>query len=200
MRNRPLFLVIASLLFPAACASIVGLPDVPTPAEAREAGGSRRAEPSDSSASADRFEGIDRALSCAPEADASPDDRAPSSGDGENDAAPRCGELDVGQELALGQSVSSCDDRFSLTMEPDGNLVLSFQGTVLWAANSAEAHGVLAVMQADGNLVVSDASGSPLWSSATYGYAGAYLKIQNDGNLVISCGGQPIWASGTCCH
>jgi hypothetical protein len=62
-------------------------------------------------------------------------------------------------------------------------------------------------MQTDGNLVLSSPSGAPIWASNTNGNPGAYLSVQNDGNLVIyppsgtaPTPGAPssaLWASGT---
>lgn len=49
-------------------------------------------------------------------------------------------------------------------------------------------------MQADGNLVVYDASWQAQWSSGTAGHPGAWLAVQDDGNLVVyDAYGYPIW-------
>ncbi|HWZ89107.1 MAG TPA: hypothetical protein VNW92_09665 [Polyangiaceae bacterium] len=109
-----------------------------------------------------------------------------------------------------GTQWTSCDGRFGLIMQTDGNLVLyegpcngSACGKPLWASNTVGCGGC-AAMQEDGNLVVYDAvgraPGHACWASGTPGNAGAALMLQNDGTLRISKGATPVWSSGTCCH
>ena len=51
-----------------------------------------------------------------------------------------------------------------------------------------------AIMQLDGNFVVSDCGGQPLWNTGTWGNSGAYLSVQDDSNLVVyASNGQPLW-------
>ena len=113
-----------------------------------------------------------------------------------------CGTLAQGMQLQAGEQLASCDGRFSLAMQTDGNLVLYEGATPLWSSNTAGTAGALAVMQDDGNFVVYTGSGTALWSSVTAGAGcGAYVAVQNDGNTVIyNSGGTAIWSTGTCCH
>ncbi len=115
-----------------------------------------------------------------------------------------CGKLVQVQELTSGQKMVSCDARFSLVMQTDGNLVLYEAGVTaaLWASNTAGSAGALAVMQDDGNFVVYTAAGTPVWSSNTAGVGcGAWLAVQTDGNVVIyDSTGKARWSTGTCCH
>jgi hypothetical protein len=112
-----------------------------------------------------------------------------------------CGMLTRGESLGPGQSVSSCDGRFRLTMQTDGNLVLYQQSTALWNSGTQGTTGQRAIMQNDGNFVVYDAGNNAVWHSHTYNNPGAYLAVQNDGNLVVyNGGGSYLWASWTCCH
>jgi len=105
-----------------------------------------------------------------------------------------------------GQSLYSCDGRFELTMQTDGNLVLyqvPITAPALWNSATQGNPGAFARMQSDGNLVVYAAGATrSLWNSATQGNPGAYLDVQTDGNLVIyNAGGTAsLWNSGTCCH
>jgi len=115
-----------------------------------------------------------------------------------------CGVLGPGSSLQTGYSLSSCDKRFNLTMQPDGNLVL-YQGLnsnsiALWSTGTWQTTGSLAIMQPDGNFVLYDHNVTPLWASGTAGQPNSYLVVQNDGNLVVYNGATPIWASQTCCH
>ena len=69
-----------------------------------------------------------------------------------------------------------------------------------WVLLNAWGTGDFAVMQADGNFVLYNASHVPLWSSGTIS-AGAHLVLANDGNLIVySTTGVPLWATNTCCH
>jgi hypothetical protein len=113
---------------------------------------------------------------------------------------PSCGVLNAGSTLWHGQTLSSCDGRFALVMQNDGNLVLYQSGTPLWATGTNGMGGYDAVMQNDGNLVVYTQSGTPLWASNTVGDSGAWLDLQDDGDLVIYQNGIARWSSGTCCH
>lgn len=108
-----------------------------------------------------------------------------------------CGVFFPGQGLAAGQSLWSCDGRFRLWMQADGNLVLYRHGVrALWA--TATTSGREAIMQPDGNFVLYDASYNALWASNTWGFEGAYASVQNDGNFVVyEPNGIAIWATGT---
>jgi len=112
-----------------------------------------------------------------------------------------CGIMAPGATLATGGSVTSCDGRFTLVIQGDGNLVLYQNGVgALWANYVFGSNHRLA-MQTDGNLVVYNGSNQAVWHTVTYGNPGAYLAVQNDGNAVVySPSSRPLWASNTCCH
>ncbi|MCH9688943.1 MAG: peptidoglycan DD-metalloendopeptidase family protein [Deltaproteobacteria bacterium] len=114
---------------------------------------------------------------------------------------PGCGTMTASETLMANEALTSCDGRFSLVTQSDGNLVLYKQGGgVLWHTYT---HGNAVsglVMQPDGNLVLYSASGSVLWHAGTHGNHGAYLSLQDDGNLVVYSGGTALWHSQTCCH
>jgi hypothetical protein len=114
-----------------------------------------------------------------------------------------CGWLSSGQGLGAGQSVWSCDGRFQLSYQGDGNLVLYQGGSALWASGTNGHGGDRVIMQEDGNLVIYKSNGNPVWASGTAGTSNRYanLAVQNDGNVVIyRSGGGVAWASNTCCH
>jgi hypothetical protein len=82
-----------------------------------------------------------------------------------------CGVLLPGEALVQGQSLSSCDGRFTLAMQTDGNLVLYYNGFgALWASGTGPDFGrdagYIAVMQRDGNFVLYDANHQPLYTSS----------------------------------
>ncbi len=109
-----------------------------------------------------------------------------------------CGTLLAGQVLNPNDSVTSCDQRFVMVMQTDGNLVLYQNGVgAIWASRTSSAGSTIAAMQDDGNLVVYSAQGVPLWSSGTNGSVGARLVVQDDGNAVLYANGRAVWNSGT---
>src|SRR5581483_5427267 len=83
-----------------------------------------------------------------------------------------CGGIGVGHGLGPGGSVKSCDGRFSLVMQTDGNLVLYQGSRALWATGT-NGQGYIAIMQGDGNFVEYAADGRALFSSRTNGHSGA---------------------------
>jgi hypothetical protein len=101
-----------------------------------------------------------------------------------------------GRRLLPGESMTSPSGRIRLRYQSDGDLVLVDGETrdVLWSSGTSGTSPGRAILQLDGNLVVSDASGSARWSSGTGGNRNASLVVQDDGNLVIlSWDGRTIW-------
>jgi len=111
-----------------------------------------------------------------------------------------CAVLVDNQGLVPGQSQASCDGRFVLRLQPNGNLVLLQGAKVLWSSRTTGKPAVQAMQRSDGNFVLNDASGKVLWSTATAGHPDAQLVVQDDGQLVIDDGPNVVWTSGTCCH
>ncbi len=112
-----------------------------------------------------------------------------------------CGKVASGSGLAPGQATTSCDGRFRLVMQGDGNLVLIMNGaTVLWATYTNGQAGARAVMQGDGNFVVYGSSGSVLFDTHTNGNGGAYLAVQDDGNVVVYAGSAAVFDTHTNGH
>lgn len=96
-----------------------------------------------------------------------------------------------------GRSIRSDNGQFRVTYQSDGNLVLNDtrDGTALWSTATGGTEPGRALMQADGNFVVYDASGVARWSSGTGGNPGAYLWVRDDGSLVIyRPDGQALWS------
>ncbi len=117
-------------------------------------------------------------------------------------APANCGVLGINGVLNVNQSVTSCDGRFVLVMQGDGNLVLYQrigQGIqALWHTRTNGTNANRAIMQGDGNFVVYDAQNRARWNSRTYNNPGATLAVQNDGNVVVySAQGRALWHTGT---
>ena len=136
--------------------------------------------------------------------DASPDTCVDNTLDlwGGTDQECNCGVLRSGQQLLTDDVRWSCDGRFYLVMQGDGNLVLYYVGVgALWSSDTFGTGANRALMQSDGNFVVMDGGGQIWFASGTSGATGAFLAVQTDGNLVVyDGGGTPWWDSGTCCY
>jgi hypothetical protein len=107
---------------------------------------------------------------------------------------PSCGAMEGGDALYAHQMLGSCEGRYTLTMQSDGNAVMYQNGAgAVWSTGTHGTAGHVLTMQSDGNLVLYTADGTPLWNSGTYGNPGAVLRVQDDGNLVIYAGSTPLW-------
>lgn len=107
-----------------------------------------------------------------------------------------------GQTLASGQSITSPDGHYTLTMMTDGNLVLEVSNPygsprVTWSSGTGSSPGASAQLLANGNLVVDDASGATIWSNNVASPGCANLDLQDDGNLVLYNSAGAYWASRT---
>lgn len=101
------------------------------------------------------------------------------------------GELVRGQVLASGQSRTSANGRYKLTMGTDGTLT-QYDGTIAIWQLKLNSPGAWLTLQKDGNLVAYSATGTVLWATNTR--TGGTLTVQNDGNLVLySQGGYVLW-------
>src|SRR3989344_1292927 len=117
-----------------------------------------------------------------------------------------CVTLASGASLTPGQSIASCNAKYTLAFQTDGNVVL-YVGKVftpeyaLWSTKTDGKTATLFAMQTDGHLVLYNGS-TALWASAsnggTYGKSG-YLAVQDDGNLVVyaTSDASVLWASNT---
>jgi hypothetical protein len=63
--------------------------------------------------------------------------------------------LAPGEFLSPGQSCTSPDGRFALTLQLDGNLVWHYGERVLWSSGTQGTKEARCEMQLDGNLVIS---------------------------------------------
>ncbi|WP_196778012.1 right-handed parallel beta-helix repeat-containing protein [Lentzea aerocolonigenes] len=113
-----------------------------------------------------------------------------------------CTWLNPDEAVFPGRSQTSCDGRFRLTLQQDGNLVLAYTSTgqVLWASGTTGKRSAVALMQRDGNFVIYDSRGRAVWASGSGGRSGARLAVQDDGNAVIYSGSTVLWTSGTGGH
>jgi len=89
------------------------------------------------------------------------------------------------QNLTPGRSISSCDGRFKLLLQLDGNLVIYQGSRAIWASGTVNQRVAQVLMQHDGNLVEYTALGKAVWSSDTAGNYGAFIRLQDDGILSL---------------
>jgi len=108
--------------------------------------------------------------------------------------------LSSGEFLLPGQQLTSQDGRFALKAQQNGDLVLWFGATQLWAAGTTTGKSLYFRLQASGAATLFDVPQNPIWATPAAG-ANATLTLQNDGNLVLkNSGGSVVWQSNTCCH
>ncbi|MFF4630145.1 ricin-type beta-trefoil lectin domain protein [Streptomyces griseorubiginosus] len=105
--------------------------------------------------------------------------------------APAGGRSTAAFTNAVGQTTST-------VVKNTGSTVTLTGGSVIPSGTSLTSDSVRLTMQSDGNLVLSAlATGATLWSSGTSGHAGAWAKFGTDGNLVIySTAAAQLWTTG----
>ena len=115
-----------------------------------------------------------------------------------------CGILLPGEGMLPDHPLFSCDGRFQLYLQDDGNMILYFGNSILTTTSSEGHTPAVATLLADGNFAIFDKDGTIIWQTHSAGLLGQALFLQNDGNLVIydapSASADPVWASNTCCH
>ena len=111
-------------------------------------------------------------------------------------------DLASGRTLASGQSLTSPDGRYRLTVQPDGDLALvalADPSTVVWDTATTGHPGARLVMQRAGNLVLVDPQGLLLWNTGTTG-SGVTLSLQSGGDVVVHAAANVLWDRLTGVH
>jgi hypothetical protein len=101
-----------------------------------------------------------------------------------------------GEKLEPGQSLTSRNGAYTLTLQQDGNLVLAARGQAVWATGTDGQDVVRAEVQTDGNFVLYTPD-KPVWHTDTKGAKDVRLLLQDDHNLVLYGFDGPAWASNT---
>lgn len=104
--------------------------------------------------------------------------------------------LNTGQKLGRGDSLTSNNGAYTLTLQEDGNLVLATRGEAVWATSTNGEGADRAEVQGDGNFVVY-AGDKPVWHTDTKGKKDVKLVLQDDRNVVLYSGSGVAWASNT---
>ena len=104
--------------------------------------------------------------------------------------------LTAGQKLSKGDSLTSSNGAYTLTLQEDGNLVLAARGDAVWATGTDGQGVVRAEVQTDGNFVLYS-NQKPVWHTDTKGKKNVKLVLQDDRNLVLYAADGPAWSSRT---
>jgi nucleoid-associated protein YgaU len=104
--------------------------------------------------------------------------------------------LTGGQKLVKGESLTSSNGAYTLTLQDDGNLVLASRGHAVWATGTDGQPVVRAEVQSDGNFVVYTAD-KPVWHTDTKGKKNVRLVLQDDRNLVLYAADGAAWSTKT---
>ncbi|WP_419862916.1 L,D-transpeptidase family protein [Candidatus Poriferisodalis sp.] len=123
--------------------------------------------------------------------------------------------LKPGEYLSVGQSVTSPNGWYRLTLQPQGQLELRVNDAApgvdatLWSSGPAVSAMPLLLMHADGDLALYDAShpdfgaatsgrkAAELWSTGTRSRSGAVLQLDDSGALTVTAPeGQVLWRGG----
>jgi hypothetical protein len=99
-------------------------------------------------------------------------------------------------KLEPGQSLTSRNGAYALTLQGDGNLVLAAGGQAVWATGTNGQNVVRAEVQTDGNFVLYTPD-KPVWDTDTKGAKDVRLLLQDDRNPVLYGFDGPAWASDT---
>ena len=101
-----------------------------------------------------------------------------------------------GDKLERGQSLTSRNGAYTLTLQADGNLVLAARGQAVWATGTNGQNVERLEVQKDGNCVLYTPD-KPVWHTDTKGAKDVRLLLQDDCNLVLYGFDGPAWASNT---
>jgi LysM repeat protein len=104
--------------------------------------------------------------------------------------------LTGGQKLVKGESLTSSNGAYALTLQDDGNLVLASRGHAVWASGTDGQDVVRAEVQSDGNFVLYTAD-KPVWHTDTKGKKNVRLVLQDDRNLVLYSADGAAWSTKT---
>lgn len=109
------------------------------------------------------------------------------------DAAHETLPLRRGDRLAVGEALVA--GRVTLTLQPNGALIIAASGSPLWTSGTAHRRGATHLaLQPDGDLVVCRDT-AVLWSAGTAGSGADRFVLEPDGNAVLFAGDDAVWAT-----
>lgn len=104
--------------------------------------------------------------------------------------------LQDGEKLEVGDSLTSKNGAYKVSLQEDGNLVLYAGDEAVWSTGTNGQNVVRAEVQKDGNFVLYTPD-KPVWASQTKGAKDVRLILQDDRNLVLYGVDGPAWSSNT---
>lgn len=93
--------------------------------------------------------------------------------------------LSNGASLAPGEQLVSANKAYQLTLQTNGDLVLTKGSTVTWRTNTAGKGGVRLSMLSNGYLLLATKSWATVWLASARAVPGPWLQLRNDGILAI---------------
>lgn len=114
-------------------------------------------------------------------------------------AAADASRLSAGQVLGPGSTLRSPTGQYTLSMQPDGDLVELAGARPVWSSGSRGNPGARAVLQGDGDLVVRSATGRLLWHAASAGSGADVVVLSDSGSVILArgTGTAALWSSRT---
>lgn len=102
--------------------------------------------------------------------------------------------LKAGDGIPAGGQLAARSAR--LTMQADGDLVLSHRGKVRWRSRTQGRPGAYLQIRDNGDAVLYSLDHRAIWSTRTAGHRGARLTLRADGALgVTTAAGKTIWSA-----
>jgi murein DD-endopeptidase MepM/ murein hydrolase activator NlpD len=102
--------------------------------------------------------------------------------------------LRPGTPMRAGTYLASPNGTYRLTVQGDGNVVLSKKGVPQRSTRTTGTAAAVLLLQEDGTLAVYSGSDKPVWKAGTTGYAVAALTLDNKGELrLVEVDGLATW-------
>jgi hypothetical protein len=106
--------------------------------------------------------------------------------------------LTEGQKLGKGESLTSNNGAYTLTLQDDGNLVLAAaRGEAVWATNTNGQNVERAEVQTEACVLIFAEPGQARLAHRHQGKKNVKLVLQDDRNLVLYAADGPAWDSKT---
>jgi pseudomonalisin len=99
-------------------------------------------------------------------------------------------------KIVAGTTLRSPSGQYRLTMQSNGDAVVSGNGRALWSTGTSAYPGATLRLESSGYMHVVDRSGQVRWSVGRAGSGALSLRLTNTGDLVLSRGGAAIWHDG----
>lgn len=107
---------------------------------------------------------------------------------------PKCGVLKPGEEIHVEDRVTSCNGKYYIVYQADGNIVeYNANGGAVWATSTYTEPVEKGIMQPDGEFVVYGPNSKRLYGTGTPGNPGAFFWLRDNGTITINLGDKVLW-------